>query len=150
MVEFEPDYDKMSDCKLSGSGRTYGSCISTVDKVSEYVYIKIEASSAQLALQPNPFSGDRTVYIRNIRFPQISTNKHTYQTYFRLFKSSSNVDPVTYIETVFISVMPPTNAPPSFTLDYYGNIYNQGYIYPGFLRFESTDPTAMDYVIEEN
>ena len=36
------------------------------------------------------------------------------------------------------------------TLEQHNNVYNNGFKYPGFFRFESTNPTGMDYVLQEN
>lgn len=131
-VEFDP-YDPDTDCRFDNLA--FGTCIVTYTKQSQYVHLKVEGSTNYLTnTNANPFGSARTIRIRNIKFPQISTNKYPYQTYFRIFNSSI-VNPTTYIDTSTITVLPPLNALANVNFYFYSNTYSLDYRFPGFLRF---------------
>ena len=73
-----------------------------------------------------------------LQFPQVSTNKHPFQVYFSLFRSSGP-SPVTYTQSLTLSVLPPPDTLSSADFGYFGSTYDSSDKFPGFLRFECRD-----------
>ena len=69
--------------------------------------------------------------------------------YARLFNSSA-VNPTTYIHTRVFSVVPRRDELSGLSIEQHNNVQNNGFKYPGFLRFESTNPSGMNFVLQEN
>ncbi len=81
-----------------------------------------------------------SVYIYNIVPPRSSSNKYIYPCYFTLFKTDA-VGSVEYYDMRIITVLPKYNGLTKLFMEQYGNVYDQDYTYPSFLRIESTNIT---------
>lgn len=149
-VEFTSNFNSTKDCRFSNAAT---SAICTVTKTANYVKMRIEGSASYLSGTPNPFpqSTYAYIYIYNIRFPVPSSTKNPYMIYLQLFNSSA-ANPTTYIEAQFFSVAPKSNIlSSSISLTQHGNmVSSSGLKYPGFVRFACTNPSVMNYVLQEN
>ena len=69
--------------------------------------------------------------------------------YTRLHNSSAS-GATTYIHQRGFSVVPRRDELSTMSLEQHNNVINNGFNYPGFLRFESLSPSDMDYTLQEN
>lgn len=69
-----------------------------------------------------------------MKFPRTSSNKYPHMVYARLFNSSA-VGSDTYMMTRVISVTPRRDELSGLRLEQHNNVGNNGFNYPGFLRF---------------
>ena len=148
VIEFFPDFDPNTDCRFSGSSN---SALCTVTKTSNYVHIIVKSTASWEASYPNyfPINNHRYIHIYRIKFPRSSSAKYPHMIYARLF-SSSAVGADTFINQRIFTVAPRRNELSSISLEQHGNIYNQGFKYAGFFRFESKNQAGMNYVLQEN
>ena len=89
--------------------------------------------SNDLSLNPFPITQYTTLYIRNIYPMRAMSNEVIFPCYFMLYKNNAP-GAVTYSDHFVLNVLPKFNGLTNLKMEQHGNVYDQDYTYPGFLR----------------
>jgi hypothetical protein len=106
--------------------------------------------SSNNLVNPLPGSNANTyLYIYNLHPTRSTSNKFIYPNYYTMYRSSAP-GATQYHDAKMITVVPKYNGLAGVKMEQHGNVYDEDFTYPGFLRVESTTFADMNYVIQEN